>query len=97
MSLFPRHGHVVLGVNGLADTFSYIALGAINYTIMSGQNDQMFFLLFMTLSGCSLLAIPICAAVSKAPVRVMEATLEMGELDNDGYNQETSQTASIEK
>ena len=67
MSLFPgSHGHVVLGAIGLAETFSYAALGVINKVILSEETENMFLLLFLTLAGCSLLALPTTAAVSSS-------------------------------
>ena len=65
LNLFPGpHGHVVLGAIGLSETFSYAALGVINLLVMSDETSQMFLVLFLTLAGCSLLAVPITAAVS---------------------------------
>ena len=66
-SLFPgSHGHVVLGAIGLAETFSYAALGVINKVIMSQETNNMFLHLFLTLAACSLLALPATAAVSSS-------------------------------
>ena len=63
--MFPgSHGHVVLGAIGLSETFSYAALGVINKVILSEETNNMFLHLFLTLAGCSLLALPITAAVS---------------------------------
>ena len=68
LTLFPgSHGHVVLGAIGLSETFSYLALGVINLVIMSGETKEMFLTLFLTLAGCSLLTLPIAAAVSSSP------------------------------
>ena len=57
---------MVLGAIGLAETFSYAALGVINKVIMSEETNNMFLTLFLTLAACSLLAIPTTAAVSSS-------------------------------
>ena len=54
----------MLGAIGLSESFSYAALGVINKVIMSEETNNMFLLLFLTLAGCSLLALPTTAAVS---------------------------------
>ena len=65
LNLFPgSHGHVVLGAIGVSETFSYAALGVINLVVMSGETSNIFLTLFLTLASCSLLAVPITAAVS---------------------------------
>ena len=46
---------------------SLLALGVINVVIMSGETKEMFLTLFLTLAGCSLLAVPVTAAVSSSP------------------------------
>ena len=57
---------MVLGAIGLAETFSYAALGVINKVIMSEETNTMFLTLFLTLAACALLAIPTTAAVSRS-------------------------------
>ena len=50
---------------GLADTFSYGALGILNSLVMSNDSDPFMFLyLFVVLAACSFLALVVTACVS---------------------------------
>jgi len=56
---------VVVGTIGLADTFSYGALGILNSVVMSKDSDPLMFLyLFIVLASCSFLALIVTACVS---------------------------------
>jgi len=56
---------VVVGTIGLADTFSYGALGILNSLVMSNDSDPLMFLyLFLVLAACSFLALVVTACVS---------------------------------
>ena len=51
--------------SGLADTFSYAFLGIVNKFIMSRDEDpKMFLWLFISLAGCSFLAVFVTSMVS---------------------------------
>ena len=63
--LFPgRYVSVVLGAIGLSETLSFAALGVINSLIFSDESTNTFLILFLTLSACSLISVPITAGVS---------------------------------
>ena len=50
---------------GLAETFSYAALGVLNSLVMSNDSDPLMFLyLFLILAVCSLFALVVTASVS---------------------------------
>jgi len=63
------HNSVVVGTIGLADTFSYLALGIINKFILAKDEDHnMFLWFFITLASFSFLGIIITRKVSSDDV-----------------------------
>jgi len=66
ISLFNNaNTSVVIGTIGLADSFSYLALGILNKFIISQEEDEKMFLwFFVTLASCSFLGIFVSYFVS---------------------------------
>jgi len=66
LNLFKStHNSVVVGTIGLADTFSYLALGFINRFIMSKEDDHnMFLWFFIILASFSFLGVIVTRRVS---------------------------------
>ena len=66
LSLFPgKCGSVTLGAIGLSETFSFFAFGVMNSLIFSADDINHFLVLFLTLAGVSLVAVPTTALVSR--------------------------------
>jgi len=67
------HNSVVVGTIGLADTFSYLALGIINKVFMvQDDHHDMFLWFFITLASFSFLGVIITRLVSSADVIKVE-------------------------
>jgi len=67
------HNSVVVGTIGLADTFSYLALGIINKVFMvQDDHHEMFLWFFITLASFSFLGVIITRLVSSADVDKVE-------------------------
>ena len=78
--MFPGpNTYIVIGCVGLAESFSYGALGMLNAVIMSDDSDpNMFLIFFITLGVFSLVSVPTTWFVSDGDnvLKVEDISLE---------------------